>query len=68
MIYPAQFLQVGNFDLRSPWLILIVVQLVMFGMGTQMSLRDFAGGVRTPRGVIGRGAVPFHGDAAGGWR
>src|SRR5215469_10910019 len=52
MIYPAQFLHVGNFDMRSPWLILMVVQLVMFGMGTQMSLRDFAGVVQSPRGVF----------------
>jgi BASS family bile acid:Na+ symporter len=52
MIYPAQFLHVGSFDLRSPWLILLVVQLVMFGMGTQMSLHDFAGVVSSPRGVF----------------
>jgi BASS family bile acid:Na+ symporter len=52
MIYPARFLHVGNFDLRSPWLILTVVQLVMFGMGTQMSLRDFAGVLQSPRGVF----------------
>jgi BASS family bile acid:Na+ symporter len=26
--------------------------MVMFGMGTQMSLRDFAGVVKTPRGVL----------------
>lgn len=52
MIYPAQFLHVGNFDLRNKWLILVVVQLVMFGMGTQMSLRDFAGVVKSPRGVL----------------
>jgi len=52
MIYPAQFLHVGSFDLRNKWLILLVVQLVMFGMGTQMSLHDFAGVVQSPRGVI----------------
>jgi bile acid:Na+ symporter, BASS family len=52
MLYPARFQHVGNFDLRSPWLILMVVQLVMFGMGTQMSLRDFAGVVQSPRGVL----------------
>jgi BASS family bile acid:Na+ symporter len=52
MIYPAQFLHIGNFDLRSKWLIMTVVQLVMFGMGTQMSLRDFAGIIRSPRGVF----------------
>lgn len=52
MVYPAVFLHLGHFDLRSPWLILMVVQLVMFGMGTQMGLRDFAGVVQSPRGVI----------------
>ena len=52
MIYPATFLAVGDFDLRNKWLILIVVQTVMFGMGTQMSLKDFAGVVKTPRGVL----------------
>lgn len=52
MIYPTAFLHLGNFDLRSPWVILMVVQIVMFGMGTQMSLRDFAGVVQSPRGVF----------------
>lgn len=52
MIYPTRFLHVGDIDLRNPWLILIIVQLVMFGMGTQMSLRDFAGVVKSPRGVL----------------
>ena len=39
LIYPGAFLQWGEFDLRHPWLILIIVQLVMFGMGVQMRLR-----------------------------
>jgi BASS family bile acid:Na+ symporter len=62
MIYPNRFLQLGpvelgpvhleGLDLRNPWLILIVVQLVMFGMGTQMSLRDFAGVMKMPWGVL----------------
>lgn len=51
MLYPQQVLHWGDFDLRNRWLILIVVQLVMFGMGTQMRLSDFKGVVRTPRGV-----------------
>jgi BASS family bile acid:Na+ symporter len=38
--------------MRSPWLILLIVQLVMFGMGTQMSLKDFAGVLKMPHGVI----------------
>ena len=52
MIYPATFLHLGTFDLRNKWLLLIVVQTVMFGMGTQMSLHDFAGVVKAPRGVL----------------
>ncbi|MBX3735088.1 MAG: bile acid:sodium symporter family protein [Candidatus Didemnitutus sp.] len=52
MIFPGAFLKVGDFDLRNKWLILLVVQTVMFGMGTQMSLRDFSGVVKTPRGVL----------------
>ncbi len=52
MIYPAAFLNWGDFDLRDKWLILIVVQVVMFGMGTQMSLKDFTGVARSPRGVL----------------
>lgn len=46
MLYPSTFLQWGELDLQNPWLILIVVQIVMFGMGTQMSIRDFKG-IRT---------------------
>jgi len=52
MIYPAAFLNVGGFDLRNKWVVLAVVQLVMFGMGTQMSLRDFAGVLKMPWGVV----------------
>ncbi len=52
MIYPASFLHVGSFDLRNKWVILLVIQMVMFGMGTQMSLHDFTGVARSPRGVL----------------
>ena len=52
MIYPAAFLKWDSFDLRDKWLILIVVQVVMFGMGTQMSLKDFTGVAKSPRGVL----------------
>ena len=52
MIYPAAFLKWGDFDLRNKWLILLVVQLVMFGMGIQMGLRDFAGLRKSGRGVL----------------
>jgi len=52
MIYPGAFLTWGDFDLRNKWLILLVVQTVMFGMGIQMSLRDFTGLGTTGRGVL----------------
>lgn len=45
MVYPAllQELSPDNADRpNNKWLMLILVQLVMFGMGTQMSIRDFA--------------------------
>ena len=51
MIYPAAFTKWGSFDLRSKWLILVIIQLVMFGMGIQMSLRDFSGLASTGKGV-----------------
>ena len=58
MIYPSYFLEWGPFDfkfvkipaidLQNKWLILIIVQLVMFGMGTKMGLQDFAGVAKMP--------------------
>jgi BASS family bile acid:Na+ symporter len=52
MIYPACILHVGDFDMKNKWVMLIAIQLVMFGMGTQMSLKDFAGVAKSPRGVF----------------
>ena len=52
MIYPENFLHVGDFDMRNKWVMLIAIQMVMFGMGTQMSLQDFAGVAKSPRGVL----------------
>jgi BASS family bile acid:Na+ symporter len=52
MIYPQAFMRLGNIDLRDKWIILIVVQAVMFGMGIQMKLADFIGVVKKPRGVL----------------
>lgn len=52
MIYPTHILHVGNLDMRNKWVMLIAIQLVMFGMGTQMSLHDFAGVAKSPRGVF----------------
>jgi BASS family bile acid:Na+ symporter len=52
MVYPGAFKTWGGVDLRNKWLILVVVQLVMFGMGIQMSIRDFTGLATTGRGVL----------------
>ncbi|MDO7851674.1 bile acid:sodium symporter family protein [Hymenobacter convexus] len=52
MVYPDAFKQWGGVDLRHKWLILVVVQLVMFGMGIQMSIRDFSGLASTGKGVV----------------
>jgi len=52
MAYPNAFLKWGAIDLRNKWLILVIVQMVMFGMGIQMSLRDFSGLANTSKGVL----------------
>lgn len=52
MLYPGAFLKWGEFDLRNKYVVLVVVQLVMFGMGTQMSLKDFVGVMKMPWGVV----------------
>src|SRR5476651_112737 len=52
MAYPHAFLKWGTIDLRNKWLILVIVQMVMFGMGIQMSIRDFTGLASTGKGVL----------------
>ncbi|HEX8532399.1 MAG TPA: bile acid:sodium symporter family protein, partial [Cytophagales bacterium] len=50
MYYPQYFIQVGDFQLKR--LIVPLLQIIMFGMGTAMSLGDFAAVIKTPRYVI----------------
>ncbi len=52
LIAPGAFVRWGPIDLRSRWVTLIAIQTVMFGMGTQMSLRDLRGVAQSPRGVL----------------
>ena len=52
LLYPEVFAKRGSFNPQNPWVTLLVVQFVMFGMGTQMSLKDFRGVVVNPRGVL----------------
>jgi BASS family bile acid:Na+ symporter len=50
MYYPALFQTWGNFPLQS--LIVPLLQLIMFGMGTAMSVKDFSAVAKTPKAVI----------------
>ena len=52
MIFPELFKHWGSVDLRNKHLILVVIQLVMFGMGTHMRLADFKGVASTGKGVL----------------
>ncbi len=50
LYFPQYFLNVGDFQLTGliKWLIMII----MFGMGTSMSLQDFAGVAKMPKGIF----------------
>lgn len=52
LLRPGWFNGSAYFDIRTRWIFLAVVQAVMFGMGTQMTLRDFEQVGRAPRGVL----------------
>lgn len=52
MIFPEAFTKWGPVNLRDKTLILVIIQLVMFGMGTHMSLKDFSGLASTGKGVM----------------
>ena len=50
LCFPGWFLEIRGYKLAG--LITPLLQIIMFGMGTSMSVRDFAGVIRTPKGVI----------------
>jgi BASS family bile acid:Na+ symporter len=50
MFYPQLFLKWGDFELKAT--IVPLLQIIMFGMGSQMSVKDFAGVVKMPKGVL----------------
>lgn len=50
MYYPQYFKTIGTFKLSA--LIVPLLQVIMFGMGTELSLKDFANVLRMPKGVI----------------
>lgn len=55
LYYPQYFTHLGDFKFTA--LIVPLIQIIMFGMGTTMSIKDFAAVFKTPKGVmIGVGA------------
>jgi bile acid:Na+ symporter, BASS family len=50
MYYPQYFQKIGDFKFTS--LIVPLIQLIMFSMGTEMSLKDFEGVIKMPKAVI----------------
>jgi BASS family bile acid:Na+ symporter len=50
LYHPGYFQEWLGYDLKK--LIIPLIQLIMFGMGTEMSLKDFAGVFKSPKGVV----------------
>ncbi|HEX7585931.1 MAG TPA: bile acid:sodium symporter family protein [Prolixibacteraceae bacterium] len=50
MFFPQYFTAIGSFQFKL--LIVPLLQIIMFGMGSQMSLNDFTGVIKMPKGVI----------------
>lgn len=50
MYYPSYFVTIKNFELKT--LIVPLLQIIMFGMGTAMSIKDFHGVIKMPKGVF----------------
>ncbi len=50
LTFPELFTTWGGFNLKG--LIVPLLQIIMFGMGTAMSIKDFAGVVKMPKGVL----------------
>jgi BASS family bile acid:Na+ symporter len=50
MCWPAPLVSLGDFQLSA--LIVPLLQIIMFGMGTAMSARDFVGVVTAPKAVL----------------
>lgn len=50
LYYPVYFVEWNDYKLAG--LIVPLIQLIMFGMGTSMSVKDFVGVVKTPKAVL----------------
>jgi len=50
MYFPQYFVKAGDYELKR--LIVPLLQIIMFGMGSQMSVKDFTGVIKMPKGVV----------------
>ena len=50
LYFPGLFISWGNFELKE--LIVPLLMIIMFGMGTSMHLKDFKGVLKMPKGVL----------------
>lgn len=50
LTFPGLFTQIGDFPLKK--LIVPLLQIIMLGMGTTMSIKDFEGVIQQPRAVF----------------
>jgi bile acid:Na+ symporter, BASS family len=50
MYYPQYFISVGDFKLSK--LIIPLLQVIMFGMGSELSLKELSNVLKTPKGII----------------
>ena len=50
LFYPHFFVEIGSF--KTTQLIVPLLIIIMFGMGTSISIKDFVGVVRMPKGVL----------------
>jgi len=50
MYYPKYFVELNGFEMKK--LIVPLLQIIMFGMGTAMSFKDFYGVIKMPKGVF----------------
>lgn len=50
LYYPQHFIEINGFELSG--LIIPLIQIIMFGLGTTMSLKAFMGVVKKPKGVF----------------
>ncbi len=50
MYFPEYFITIGDYDLKN--LITPLLMIIMFGMGTSLSIQDFYGVIKMPKGVF----------------